>query len=781
MSIIERLSYLVRSRPYRLEKPVVLQFPVIDICNSQCQMCFIWKNKSQPVVTPDALRKRLSRPLFDRVRTVGLNGGEPTLRKDLGDLTESLFAALPRLRHISIITNAFRVAEVTARIADVGDIVARHRGTLDVMVSLDGVGDLHDRVRRKPGNFARALQLLEILRGMKTVSSIRIGCTVVKDNVYGVHELLDFCRSENLYIKYRLGIPHRRLYTKGETAPFALDHTERVHFTTFLEGLIRHYEPNPEQRYFYRSLIDQLLFHAPRKAGCDWRHRGATLTSRGELLFCAVESDVVAHLEDSDPGSGYFGASARAHLRDILQSKCNDCTHDYAGLPERSVQLAQFGRAVLSKSGLTEQARALYAHSGMQGIAARQRFFRTAKTLAEITCQPRAATSPQTLMICGWYGTETLGDKAILGTVVTGLRAACPSSPITLVSLNPHISEATRGTASELADLSIMSVEEAISRAGEAKMVIFGGGPLMAVEQIVHMRALFRAAAQWGRPKVIAGCGIGPLGQSHHTSAIREVLNLADLRIFRDESSRQRALDLGVPAANDSVSEDPAFAWVLQRASDARRATPGDRTGNPAKRTLTLGLRAFPWSQYAVELGRSGGRAAQARTDAAILEALEGIIRRLPDLRIQPVPMCVNHYGDDDRWYYRNLFHGRTEIVSRLDWSLLGRELPSDKYLAAFASADAVLAMRFHALVFGIGCGIPTVAIDYTMGKGKLFALATAAEVPHHRVGEVDPKRLEEELFARLTGRCQAVTPLQPRFPDVFATGLARILANEHP
>ena len=728
--MIRRLKYLLKSWPYGLEKPVVLQFPVIDICNSQCQMCFIWKNKAEAVVTTQNLRDRLSDPLFDRVRTVGINGGEPTLRKDLGALTESLFAALPQLKQISLITNAYRVEEVTARIREVGDVVARHCGTLDLMVSLDGVGDVHDRVRGKPGNFDRAVAVLDVARRVKAVTSVRIGCTVIKENVYGLHDLLDFCRRERLYVKYRLGIPHRRLYTQGEAKPFALDHEERVHLTTFLEGLVRHYEPNPQQRLFYRSLIDQVLFHAPRKAGCDWRHRGATLTSRGELLFCAVESDVVAHLDDANPGIGYFGPTARSHLDEIRRTKCSGCTHDYTGLPDKKSQLIDLGQTALARAGLSEFARDIYAQSGAKGIVRRLKFARMASKLAAIPTQHKVSKGPRFQMICGWYGTETLGDKAILGTIVDGLRAACPSLPVTVVSLNPHITEVTKAKAPELADVTIMSVEDAIARVGECQMVIFGGGPLMAVDEILQMRALFRAAAQAGRPRVVAGCGVGPLGASRYAAAIAEILNLADLRIFRDEASRKRAMDLGVPASDDLVAEDPAFAWIQQRAAVVRKAAADVYADGDAEPTLTLGLRAFPWAQYAAELGRRGGEAARVQTDAAILAALEGVVRRLPNVRIRPVPMCVNHYGDDDRWYYRDLFNGRTDIEARLDWSLLSWELSSDTYLAAFAGADAVLAMRFHALVFGLGCSVPTVAIDYTMGRGKLSALAEIRRRP---------------------------------------------------
>ena len=78
-SVYKTLSYLAKTRPFELEKPKVIQFPVIDICNSRCQMCKIWENKKSDDITPDALRAGLRNPLYSEVTGVGLNGGEPTL------------------------------------------------------------------------------------------------------------------------------------------------------------------------------------------------------------------------------------------------------------------------------------------------------------------------------------------------------------------------------------------------------------------------------------------------------------------------------------------------------------------------------------------------------------------------------------------------------------------------------------------------------------------------------------------------------------------------------
>ena len=371
---IRTLSYLLKPVPYALEKPVVLQFPVIDICNSKCQMCRIWENKKSVDISPDELRKGLSNPLFSEVRSVGLNGGEPTLRRDLPDLARVLFETLPKLEFLSVITNGYKYKDVIARVGEVGQVAKDHGGALDLMVSLDGYGEVHDLVRGKPGNFERARHVTDFARESPLVDVLRIGCTIIKENVSGLADLLEYCLDQDLYVKYRLGVPHKRLYTRDLKEPYALDAAERYHIAEFLEGLITNYETNQNQIHFYRSLIGQLVHDAPRRAGCDWQHRGATINAKGELMYCAVESDVLGKIQDDDSEAAFFGGAD--HLKDIVENRCADCHHDYVGLPGKAEYRRQIAGKALDKTGLRGVAMAGYRNSGLR-TARWQRAFTT--------------------------------------------------------------------------------------------------------------------------------------------------------------------------------------------------------------------------------------------------------------------------------------------------------------------------------------------------------------------------------------------------------------------
>src|SRR5437879_4680932 len=83
---------------YYPSKPVIIQLPINDICNSRCIMCDIWRKEPDHELTPDELRRILKDPLFGAVQYVGISGGEPTLRKDLPDIGRVLVETLPSLQ-----------------------------------------------------------------------------------------------------------------------------------------------------------------------------------------------------------------------------------------------------------------------------------------------------------------------------------------------------------------------------------------------------------------------------------------------------------------------------------------------------------------------------------------------------------------------------------------------------------------------------------------------------------------------------------------------------------
>jgi len=110
--------------------------------------------------------------LFKNVRYVICTGGEPTVRNNLAEILLSLHKALPHAR-LQLSTNAI----LAERVIEVVNKAMQNGINLDVGVSLDGIGEDHDKIRGIPGNFDKADWLLHKLVELKKQYKSRLGVT----------------------------------------------------------------------------------------------------------------------------------------------------------------------------------------------------------------------------------------------------------------------------------------------------------------------------------------------------------------------------------------------------------------------------------------------------------------------------------------------------------------------------------------------------------------------------------------------------------------------------
>ncbi len=165
--IIRRFFFANKNLLYRAlgkqPKPRWLWFELTDRCNSHCTHCHIWQKK--PIDNPlslEEIKKTLSDPLFSDLESIVNSGGEPVLRPDLEEILSAEHEILPQAK-IDLSTNGI----LSEKIITVVENVLKKGIPLNVGVSLDAVGQNHDRIRGVPGNFSQVDYLLKKLLNLK--------------------------------------------------------------------------------------------------------------------------------------------------------------------------------------------------------------------------------------------------------------------------------------------------------------------------------------------------------------------------------------------------------------------------------------------------------------------------------------------------------------------------------------------------------------------------------------------------------------------------------------
>lgn len=129
-----------------LEDETITHLPILllhvhESCNCRCQMCDIWQRRDGRELSVADFERHRESLLRLGVRNVVLTGGEPLLHRDLARLCVLIRECGAR---ITLLSTGLLLAKHASLVAEHVD---------EVIVSLDGPEEVHDRVRRVGGAF----------------------------------------------------------------------------------------------------------------------------------------------------------------------------------------------------------------------------------------------------------------------------------------------------------------------------------------------------------------------------------------------------------------------------------------------------------------------------------------------------------------------------------------------------------------------------------------------------------------------------------------------------
>lgn len=175
-------------------RPMALIYFVTKRCNASCAHCFYWESLTERrpnELSIDELEK-ISADI-GRLLYLRLSGGEPFLRKDIFDLVNT-FVKNCSPAYVGIPTNGF----YSDRIADFASRAGELNTRVEIGISIDDMGEHHDRLRASPNAFKKAVQTFTVLKEIKKhVPNLNIGfiTTAVKSNQSRLMELFQYLKS----------------------------------------------------------------------------------------------------------------------------------------------------------------------------------------------------------------------------------------------------------------------------------------------------------------------------------------------------------------------------------------------------------------------------------------------------------------------------------------------------------------------------------------------------------------------------------------------------------
>ena len=693
-SLFQKVKALLRLKRNEInflnktEKPVIINLNANDICNSKCTMCNIWKNKQEKEVTYNDLKIIFSDPLYSNVTGVGITGGEPTLREDLVELYQACIDFLPNLKYLSIITNCINVKDVKRQLHVINELCKTHQVAFSVMVSLDGFGEVHDRIRGREGNFITAIEVINYVKEDLQIP-VSFGATISKDNVWEIDELLDFAKANNIYGRFRVAEFIKRLYNEDRSEVIRnFTNEESYHLALFFEKLKRTYETNATYKRTYSS-IQNMLLGGKRTIGCPYHNKGININAKGELAYCAPKSKIIGN--GIETASTLIYNSNLKEKKRILDEECDNCIHDYHAPITYKEQLEIYKDKIQKK---------FLKPDHTDHVLKLSSFLKT----------PKLQRNSYYIFIVGWYGTETVGDKAILGSIIESYKLKYGDKlQVVIGSLYPFI---THQTIKELGlDAKVVSTSnfEFIRYSKTCDEVIMGGGPLMDLNELYVPLISFSIAKKYNKKRTVYGCGLGPINQEKYKKAIQKILELSNEIKLRDINSQKYAVK-HFNISNTELIGDPAKLYLKQFL----------KTSQPRKeKVLSLYLRDW---EYLYAKGHMSFEAFNV-TKKQFEDALANLIKEKAD-EYQVEKIIFNHMhnfviGGDDRDFSRRMIKTYFPNDSRVSYN---KKLSTVASIAeSMQSSELNICMRFHSVLFAETLNTNFLAIDYTMG-GKIEA-----------------------------------------------------------
>jgi polysaccharide pyruvyl transferase WcaK-like protein len=352
------------------------------------------------------------------------------------------------------------------------------------------------------------------------------------------------------------------------------------------------------------------------------------------------------------------------------------------------------------------------------------------------------ASSPRRIFIVGWYGTETVGDKAILGGILDHYQQKYQNPQFIISSLHPFITHQTMRELGQSARIVPAFSWRFIRTSATSHEVVMGGGPLMDLSSLSIPLWAFMIARWFRRRRVVFGCGLGPLTQPHYIESVRRILKLSTTILVRDSDSVQFAKTLSGREDVEQI-DDPAKSYLLNKYSAVEKTD---------QRVVACFLRDWP-RNYAPEVTDEEYQTIKDNFEQQLATFLATVSQKY-DLRLVFYAMHTFTVGNDDRAFNRRFIAER--LPKNIDATYEMRSSSVDSIVEAMQSAQFCICMRYHSVLFAHIVQKNYIAIDYTLGgkiKGFLEdegAMSQYCSLQSIANGEVDAMNSLTEAFMSL-------------------------------
>lgn len=284
------------------------------------------------------------------------------------------------------------------------------------------------------------------------------------------------------------------------------------------------------------------------------------------------------------------------------------------------------------------------------------------------------------ICLSGYYGFKNFGDEAILSVLVNHFN----EHDITVFSSDPEFTSKTYNVNS----VKSFDIKKVIEEIKSCNVLISGGGSLLqdvtSLKSLVYYTAIIALAIMFNKKVIIFAQGIGPINNRFAQLVVKNLLKLCNIVTVRDEKSLFLLNKWGV---NAKLVCDPIYSLEIPQ--------------QEPENIIGIQLRDF-----------------KTMSDNLLQKLALLIVTKFSDKKIEIFSLQEALDLDVCKRFERILKSFDPDIET---------EIVTDNIIERLSHLQYLFAMRFHAVLCAIKCGVKTCAINYDI---KVEKLAQEASIP---------------------------------------------------
>lgn len=324
------------------------------------------------------------------------------------------------------------------------------------------------------------------------------------------------------------------------------------------------------------------------------------------------------------------------------------------------------------------------------------------------------------IAIIGSYGTQNIGDNAILTVIIKLVKKYMPGESITVIGPNPNRIFFEHNVHA-FSSMRTQDIKQKIKLFKKSRLLIVGGGGLLQdnrksswisgmISNYVS-QALF--ARLFGCRIAVLGVSIGPLSLKSSRSLVSILCKVSDYIITRDEESMKQALLLG--SNSEKTTWVPDLTFCLELPTLQEKKIYANKYIINRKRYCVLNLRPL----YSINKTNRPFEIPEAS-----LQSLTKFLRWIMDtvgLEIIFIPFDLKYDLPVGRYL-------ETIINNSNKFRLIREKISIQKSIDLMASAEITIGMRLHSLIFSYLAGTPLIPLVYDLKVGNFARQIEVAE-----------------------------------------------------